>query len=335
MFRRTYSLDDVLMVPRYSEVDSRANVSLKVDLGKGVVLGNPVISANMKTVTGAKMAAAIANLGGLGLHHRFYGNSTQYLDAVKLSQKWSNSSNIGVSVGIKDHDKELVDMFANEGVSIVCVDVAHGDSLGCIKMVEWISKKYPGMLLIAGNVATGSGARNLYKSGADVVKCNVGSGSICSTRLETGNGIPTLTAIMDVAEVADLHHFKFIADGGLKKVGDICKAVAFADAVMLGRMLAGTDETPGGIVNVDDEMYKEYAGSSTHKTNRVEGVVGLVPYNGPVKNVMQKICEGLQSCCSYQGVFNLDELKLRAEFVEITNSGQIESGNHSLSRIVR
>ncbi|NJO18583.1 MAG: IMP dehydrogenase, partial [Thioploca sp.] len=187
--------------------------------------------------------------------------------------------------------------------------------------------------LIAGNIATLAAARDFSYMGVHVGKCGIGGGSLCSTRLETGNGVPQLTALMECREGAESvpnNKMSIIADGGIRKVGDIVKALVFADAVMLGNMLAGTDETPSELININGIDYKRYVGSSTHKTNHIEGVEALVPYKGSVKNVLQKIKEGVRSGMSYQNARNLNELKKYARFIEQSNAGQIESAPHDI-----
>jgi IMP dehydrogenase len=211
-------------------------------------------------------------------------------------------------------------------------------------MISWIKSKHPDMFVIAGNVATGEGARRLWTAGADVVKVGVGPGSLCTTRIETGNGVPQLTALMDVSEVQrqlnELERtkypnekkrvFPFIADGGIKSAGDIVKALCFADMVMVGNMFAGCEEAPGDRIIIDRVSYKKYVGSSTHKTNHIEGVAALVPYKGAVSEILTKLREGLVSGCSYQGAHNLEELKDNPVFIRITNAGLKESHPHDV-----
>ena len=212
-------------------------------------------------------------------------------------------------------------MISESGTKIVCIDVAHGDHERVIAETTRLANKFPDVLLIVGNVATGEGARRLADAGADVVKVGVGPGSLCTTRVETGNGVPQLTALMDVYNHLGNRDAKIIADGGIKKAGDVVKALCFSDAVMLGSVLAGTDESPGDVMTVGGQKYKQYAGSSTHKTNRVEGVAGLIPYKGPMRNVLEVFKEGLQSGLSYQGCDNLVDLRDNPRFVRLSASG--------------
>lgn len=333
------TFDDVLLIPKYSAVKSRKEVDLSVDLGKGIKLDIPIVSANMKTVTGPEMANAIARLGGLGILHRFQSSLNErvsdYNEAIKgLSA--AEIKRVGVSVGVHKSELDFLNDLYNLNIvampSVICVDVAHGDSLYCERMVDHIHYKYPDVLLIAGNVATASGAFNLANRGADVIKANVGSGSLCTTRIQTGNGVPALTTIIDIDDFREKNNydFKLICDGGLRSAGDIVKSLCFADAVMLGNLLAGTDEAPGQIINKDGLMYKTYAGSSTHKDRNIEGVAGLVPCRGPVAKSIEKLLDGIRSGCSYQGVSNLEDLKKNPEFVSISNAGLVESHPHDI-----
>lgn len=326
-----FSFDDVLLKPKYSEINSRSEVDTSVDLGKGIVLKIPIISANMKSITGIVMATAIAELGGMALLHRFVDNpETGIFDMWKqvCNKRPDLHNNVGVSVGVQDIDYKIVDSCFG-WTKIWCVDVAHAHSKRAGEIVKYIAKHDPDTLLIAGNVATSAGAEMLSDCGADVIKASIGGGSLCTTRLETGNGISTFSALVDIYENKK-NNYKIIADGGLRKAGDIVKSLCFSDAVMLGNMLAGTDETPGHDIIIDDQHYKEYAGSSTHKTNNIEGISALVKIKGPVKNVIQKIMEGLRSGMSYQGVSNLVDLKKDPEFIEISNSGLVESHPHDV-----
>lgn len=357
------TFDDVLLVPQFSKVKSRKDIDISVKLSKGLKFSNPVIPANMKTVTGKEMAKRIADESGLAILHRFMTLEEQ-LDIVNEFVLMSRDGtpyypyHVGVSVGVKEEDFENVKALHQLGAEIFCIDVAHGDSVQCVAMTEHISKTYPDVFLIAGNVATADAAERLWRAGADCVKVGVGPGSLCTTRIETGNGVPQLTALADVANMKRkltekikrfklaLHHngeptieekdpvisrpLFIIADGGIKNAGDIVKALCFSDMVMAGNLFAGTDETPGEILQVEGKRYKNYVGSSTHKTNHVEGVMALVPTKGPVKNVLTHLCEGLKSGLSYQGCNNLVDIKNNPQFVRITNAGLKESHAHDV-----
>jgi IMP dehydrogenase len=346
IMRESLTYDDVLLVPQYSALDSRSKVDLSVNVS-GLNFDHPIIPANMKTVAGIDMLRFTIESGGLAILHRFM-EAWEQLDIAQEIKDIGGIDRFAVSVGIKNTDRELVSSFIDIGVHIICIDVAHGDSKQCVDMVTWIKSNYPNVTIIAGNVATGSGARRLWLAGADIVKVGVGPGSLCTTRIETGNGVAQLTAIMDVAkEQASLialertrprdpdttpkfRDFPFIADGGIKNAGDIVKALCFADMIMAGNLFAGTDESPGELLSMGGHSYKRYAGSSTHKVNHIEGVVAMVPCKGPTEHVLTKLLEGLRSGCSYQGVDNLKDLKESPVFMKISNAGLQESHPHDV-----
>jgi len=332
-----FCYDDVLLIPQHSEIESRANISVEVDLGKGVQLSGPFISANMKTVTGPVLADKMDRYG-MGILHRFDTLEQQvanyHLATHKVEIPGSNNpykDSVGISVGISSVS-ENNRIIEETSAKVVCIDVAHGDHARVLKEISRIAKRFPNILLIAGNVATGAGAKRLESAGADVVKVGVGPGSLCTTRIETGNGVPQLSALVDVYNALGKDHsrsVKIIADGGIKKAGDVVKALCFSDAVMLGSVLAGTEEAPGDVITDGDRKYKRYAGSSTHKTNRVEGVAGLTPYKGPVEKILEVFKEGLQSGLSYQGCDNLIDLREAPQFVRISSAGLVESRPHA------
>lgn len=342
MIREGLTFDDVLLVPQYSDIESRSkDVDISVKWGC-LHFAHPIIPANMKTVIGEDMAVKIIKSGGLAILHRFMDEKEQLQIAERIFDNHGNES-FAVSIGVKPSDKEMVKRFREAGVRIMCIDVAHGDSKMCIEMTSWIKETYPDIFVIAGNVATGEGARRLWQAGADVVKIGVGPGSLCTTRIETGNGVPQFTALADVAEVQRQlreldrtrtpnrkRQYHFISDGGIKSAGDIVKALCFADMVMIGNLFAGCEEAPGRRVEIDKVVYKEYVGSSTHKTNHIEGVAALVPYKGTYDNIMTKLTEGLKSGCSYQGSHNLEELKDNPTFIRITSAGLKESHPHDV-----
>lgn len=347
--------DDVLLVPAYSTVESRSKVDISVKWGN-LKYTHPIIPANMKTVTGPQMARAIAESGGLAILHRFMPLEEQVMEVNTIIDHFGADS-IAASVGIQTADREAVQRFASLGCKMICIDIAHGDSEKCVEMISWIKSKYKKLFIIAGNVATASGAQRLWEAGADAVKVGVGPGSLCTTRIETGNGVPQLTALMDVAvrrkqlvhaevinniNITNLGEFAralpvierplyIIADGGIKSAGDVVKALCFADMVMIGNLFAGCEETPGEIMQIDGRSFKHYVGSSTHKTNHVEGVAAMVPAKGKFKDVLTKLLEGLRSGCSYQGAHKLEELRDNPEFIRITNAGLKESHPHDVT----
>jgi IMP dehydrogenase len=338
-FEETFTFNDVLIKPQYSEIRSRSEIDLSVKLSKGLNFKVPVMPANMQTIVNIEVAQQFYQLGGLCLLHRFCPIEEQINICNKLHKRYADAFNyIGVSVGVKNVDYENINVFYKHGVRIVCIDVAHGDSINCVEMTKFISEKYPDIFLIAGNVSTGSGAFRLWLAGADAVKINQGSGSTCTTRIATGCGVPQLSALADVFEVRKnnpmLQNKFIIADGGCSKVGDLVKSLALSDLVMTGNMFAGAAETPGQIVEIDGKEYKNYDGSSTHRGgDYIEGVQSLVECKPDIKTIMKTMLEGISSGCSYTGSKNLQELKEKTIFIKISNAGMTESNAHDVKVI--
>lgn len=348
--KESLSYDDVLLVPQYSDIESRSKIDISVKMGNSI-FKHPIIPANMKTIMGEEMARVVINSGGLAILHRFMDEKDQLALCKKIILNYSNGGkHVAASIGVKAADKEMVVKFWECGIRIICIDIAHGDSKMCVEMTKWIRERYPEMFIIAGNVATGEGAKRLWLAGADAIKCGIGPGSLCSTRIETGNGVPQLSALMEVSEMKhklenslqyldpdkkeyELHGpIYIIADGGIKTAGDIVKALCFSDMIMAGNLFASCEETPGTIIIIGDQACKEYAGSSTHKTNHIEGVAAIVPVKGTYNSVLTTLLEGLRSGISYQGAHNLTELKDNPVLVRITNAGLKESHPHIISR---
>jgi IMP dehydrogenase len=325
LVEKGYTFDDLLLIPKLSNIKSRSLIDISVQIKRGMRFKIPIVCANMKHVTGVRMARTIAEIGGLALLHRFGSSQLgDFREATRCGTEYTN--NIGVSVGIKPQDKLTAEELISAGAKIVCVDVAHGHHKGVSDMVNKLRKHE--VVIIAGNVATSDGAKFLLDAGAHIIKCGIGPGSLCTTRTETGNGVPQLTALEEVKKTVG--KVKIIADGGIRTAGDITKALCFADFVMLGNLLAGTSDSPGDVLKIDDKRYKRYAGSSTHKTSHVEGVSGLVEYKGETKFIIERLLEGLRSGMSYQGAANLSELKKNPKFVSISHAGLTESRPHDV-----
>jgi IMP dehydrogenase len=336
------TFDDVLLKPAYSNIASRSQVDLSVSMPKGFKFQSPITPANMKTITSLHMAEAMWQASGMALVHRFMPIADQ-LEITSRLQKVAKTNrlsdpmrHVGFSLGIKQEDRQNARWLVEAGAQILCIDVAHGDSQGCVEMCEFLSANFPHVLLIAGNVATGSGAKRLWEAGADVCKIGVGSGSICSTRLQTGNGVPQLSALIEAVQAKQElmswidRPIAIISDGGCKTNGDLVKALCFSEMVMTGNMFASADETPGTSYEVNGELVKDYHGSSTHKDKHIEGVKAYVPVKGKVADILDEMHQAIRSGCSYQGVSNLLELKENVELVKITNAGLRESGIHDV-----
>ena len=254
----------------------------------------------------------------------------------------------GAAIGVKEDDikraKELIDA----GVDVLVIDVAHGDSQLCVNTLLRCKEKFPSTDIIAGNVATADGAERLIRAGADGIKVNIGAGSICTTRIVSGCGVPQFTALMDVAPICRKYNVPLISDGGNRNSGNMCKALAIgASCIMLGRMIAGTDESPGKVLVKDNKrvkMIRGMAGLMANISNSIrqgipepntlsftpEGVEGYVPYTGPVRDTLLQICNGIKSGVSYCGAHNIIDMQARAQFIRITPSGITESHVHDI-----
>jgi IMP dehydrogenase len=477
--RSDYGLtfDDVLLVPQRSAVRSRKDVSTASWLVPGIQLAIPIISSNMDTVTETRMAVAMAQLGGIGILHRFmtidqqadcvrrvkrseslivedpltvspdaslgearrrmaevgvgglvvvdedkhllgmltnrdillapqddvpvdqvmtplkklvvasqnesleearqklykhrieklplvdaHGRLTGLITAQDIIKIYKHPNatkddrgrlRVGAAIGVRVEDVERAESCVEAGVDVLVVDIAHGHSEHVIQMVRKLKQRFPGVAVIAGNVATAQGVRDLAESGADAVKVGVGSGSICTTRIVTGFGVPQLTAISDCASAGKALNVPIIADGGIRNSGDMTKALAAgASTVMVGGLLAGTDESPGAPVIRNDRRYKIVRGMASLTANIdrramdqgeleieewgevvPEGVEAIVPYKGAVADLLYQFVGGLRSGLSYAGARSIDELWQVAEFIRITPSGMKESYPHNVELI--
>ena len=471
------TFDDVLLVPQRSAIRSRKDVSTDTWLTPGIRLSIPIISANMDTVTGARMGIAMAQLGGIGILHRFMsiedqadsvrrvkraesivvenprtisietnveqarqqmaeaevgglvvidsenrvmgiitnrdvnlapdGNApisqvmtprarlivaspdetleqargklfehrieklplvdaegrlaglitAQDINKIETHPDATKDSRgrlrVGAAVGVREEDLLRAAACVEAGVDVLVVDIAHGHSEHTLEMVRNLKQTFPDLPVIAGNVATAQGVRDLAEAGAGSVKVGVGSGSICTTRIVTGFGVPQLTAIADCSAAAQPLGITVIADGGIRNSGDITKALAAGgSSVMLGNLLAGTDESPGAPVTRDGQRFKIVRGmaSLTANVDRKaldnaaptienwgevvpEGVEALVPYRGSVADILHQLVGGLRSGMSYAGACSIEQLWQKAEFIRITPSGKLESHPHNVELI--
>ncbi len=347
--REALTFDDVLLVPQKSSV-SPTKVSTETYLTKKIKLGIPLLSAAMDTVTESAMAIALAQAGGLGIIHK---NMTPDQQAAEVKKVKSKNLLCGASVSVGDEAIARAKVLAAAGVNAIVIDVAHGHYYKVAETIKKLKKILPkNIVIIGGNVATGQATADLIKAGADVVKVGVGPGSICTTRIIAGIGVPQLTAVMDAVEAAKKTKTPIIADGGIKFSGDLVKALATgASAVMLGSLLAGTDEAPGEIVEINGEKFKMYRGmgsidamqkgskdrylqgGKSDKELIAEGVVGHVPYKGSVINVINQLVGGLRQGLGYCGSKDITELWQKAEFVKISVAGLKESHPHGLKAV--
>ena len=473
-FKEGLTFDDVLLVPKFSDITSRSQTNLETKLSKNISLNIPLISANMDTVTESSMALAMAQQGGLGIIHRFLtieeetnqilkvkrsgsvmienpyfiGPDKTVNDAISYmgekgvhgllvmdsesklvgiltrrdvvfesesnqlvkdimtkdvitaklginldeakqilhkhrieklpltddsglvkglitSKDITNIENfpqaskdkkgrplVGAAVGVKGDFMDRTESLLEAGADVIVVDIAHGHSENAVNTVRHIKKAFPNSELIAGNVATASGAEDLIKAGVDAVKVGVGSGSICITRIVTGSGVPQLTAVLDCAKVGKKHDVPIISDGGIRTSGDITKALAAgSSSVMVGSILGGTDESPGSFMTRNGKRFKIYRGMASFyaslgrksKENGkvsfeddlndyvAEGVEAMVPYKGNVTDILKQLTGGIRSGLSYCGAHTIKQMQENAEFIKMSHAGYAESQPHDVS----
>jgi len=336
--KNSYSFDDVLLIPNYSDIESRQEVDLNSPLDDNIILGLPVLSSPMDTVTETAMAIALDNAGGLGVIHRY--NSISEQAALVNKCYYSGSRNVAAAVGMTGDYIERATEIIRSGANILCVDVAHGHHKMMRECLRKLKYNFSDIHIIAGNVATLQAFNDLASWGADSIRVGIGGGSICSTRLVTGHGIPTLQSVLECARTS--YDVKIIADGGIKTTGDMVKAYAAgADFVMIGSMLAGTAETPGEVFfGKEGKKYKVYRGMASAnaqnawrgKTSAPEGVSTTVPFRGSAGAIIENIVGGLRSGMSYSGARSLAELRSKASFTLQTGAGRLESSTHILTR---
>jgi IMP dehydrogenase len=333
MFKTALSFDDVLLIPRYSEIDSREDIEIRQNLRSIGGFNLPIIASPMDTITGESMATAMDESGGIGIIHRY---NTIEEQAKMVMSVTSHGHNVGAAIGVSDDCIQRGLTMARAGVTLLCIDVAHGHHCNVRHALEVLRRSLGNeMHIMAGNVATLEAFNDLADWGADSIRVGIGGGSICSTRVQTGHGMPTLQSVMDCAQ-SD-RDVALVADGGIRTSGDIVKALAAgADFVMVGSLLAGTDETPGSVIHTKNGREKVYRGMASKEAqrswrNRVssnEGISHTVPLKGPVKDVLDELRTGIRSGISYSGADSVISLQSRAHFIRQTTSGQVESSTH-------
>ena len=348
--KEALTFDDVTMAPKYSEIlPSEANTEIK--LSKNLILKIPILSSAMDTVTEAKMAISIASAGGIGVIHRNLNIKKQISEIKKVKLK---KLLVGAAVGAGPFEIKRAEAILKEKVDLIVVDTAHGHSKKVSEIIKIIkSKKDKKTTLCAGNIATATAAKFLIKLGVDIVKVGIGPGSICTTRLIAGIGVPQLSAIINVKKGIKNNKTKIISDGGIKYSGDIAKALAAgADAVMIGSLFSGTTETPGKLIKRKGKLYKNFRGMgsvgamnkgsadrySQKKQKNLskyvpEGVAGLVKFKGNVNNVIYKLVGGLKSSMGYLGTKKIINLRYKSNFFKITKAGFYESMVHNVDEV--
>ena len=334
------SFDDVLLVPQYSDIESRSVLRTNSELDKDTALALPIISSPMDTVTEYAMAYAMHTNGGLGIIHRYNSIEEQARIVGYMTDETGGSGIVGAAIGVTGDYKERAYELVKAGTNVLCVDVAHGHHSMMRDALKYLKESYGDAIhIMAGNVATGQGSLDLAGWGADSIRVGIGGGSICSTRLVSGHGVPTLQSVIDCVEAGC--PVPIIADGGMKTSGDVVKALAAgADFVMLGSMLAGTDQSPGQVFDNGNKKYKVYRGMASSeaqvnwrgKTSTPEGISTTIPYKGDVNSILADLRGGIQSGMSYSGARTIGELQVKADFIEQTSAGQAESYTHILAR---
>lgn len=335
---RGLTFDDVLLMPKKSEMRSRRDPSLESKITKTKTLQIPIVSANMDTITEQEMAIGMAKLGGLGILHRFVSIEEQAQQARAVLQ--SGASVVSASIGVSEDYKERARALVEAGVNLMTIDIAHGHSVAMMETMKWLKDTFPKIEIIAGNVATPEATEELIQAGADCIKVGIGPGSMCTTRIITGCGVPQLTAIATCAEVASRFGVPVIADGGLKTSGDVVKALAAgASVVMLGSMLSGTLETPGELKG-GRKQYRGMASKSAQASWRggvpvgmaAEGEATMVNVKGHVKDVVMEVTGGIRSGMTYLNATSILEIAENARFIEMSSSGIHESRAHGLGQ---
>ncbi len=361
--KKGLTFDDVLLIPAESHVLPN-EVDLSVQLAKNIKLHVPFLSAGMDTVTESAMGIAMALQGGMGVIHKNMSIQAQAgevatVKGVDLTGNFdkaavddNNRLLVAAAVGVTSDTFDRAEALFKAGADAIVIDTAHGHSAGVLRKIAEIREHFPEATLIAGNVATGEGARALYDAGVDVVKVGIGPGSICTTRVVAGVGVPQITAVYDAASVAQEYGKTIIADGGIKYSGDVVKALAAGgNAVMLGSMFSGTTEAPGEIFEDNGKRYKSYRGmgsvaamSQSHgssdryfqggvnEANKLvpEGIEARVEYKGDVTDIIFQLVGGLRSGMGYVGAPDIATLINNAQFVQISNAGLVESHPHDV-----
>lgn len=353
------TFDDVLIVPGFSEVLPK-DVDITTKLTPKIKLNIPLLSSAMDTVTESPLAIAIARDGGIGIIHKNIPPNKQAEEVAKVKKAAFDKKIaaldangkllVGAAVSVTDSEFDRAGLLMEAGADVIVVDTAHGHSRGVIEMVKRLRRSSRKLQIIAGNIATATAAEALIAAGADALKVGVGPGSICTTRIVTGSGMPQMSAIASVASVARKKGVCVIADGGVKYSGDIVKAIAAgAHSVMIGSLFAGTDEAPGELIIFQSRKYKVYRGMGSlgamQKGSRdryfqndieevgklvPEGIEGQVPYCGALHDVIHQMIGGLRSGMGYAGVKNIEELCTKSKFVKITKAGLRESHVHDV-----
>ncbi len=337
--------DDVVIVPQYSEVISRKDVDISIDLAPGIHLETPLTASNMDTVISVDLCVKISELGGLAWNHQF--QSIEKEVKILSESKKKGARLVGCAIGATSDYLERAKALIDNGADIILIDTPHAHSKMGVEAVKAFRKMFGKFPLIAGTVATKEGTYDLIKAGVDGLKVGIGSGSACLTRINAGCGVPQLTAVLECSEITIREGKSLLADAGIKMPGSFAKAIAAGgSAAMMGGVFAGSLESPSKLVEKDGKMFKVYYGSASqagkqyrsendpaHKKSSnefIEGGEGLVAYRGTLEEIFASYVMGLRSAMSYSGAFNIKEFQNKVLFQQITASGILEGGAHGL-----
>lgn len=339
--------DDVSIIPQYSEIQSRSEISLKTKLTKKRKLKIPLVASPMDTVVGLDMMIKMEKLGGIAFLPRFESIEDQVEIIIQFKEYFKNdeafSGNIGACIGVQEYHFNNAIKLLNAGVNIILIDIAHGHHILMKNMMDKLNilKSKMDFEIIAGNIATSEAAKDLIDWGADCLRCGIGGGSACTTRKNSATGIPMITTISDIYEISKQHDVPLMADGGIRYSGDVGKAIgAGAGTVMIGSLFAGTDESPGEIISdgfsLNSTRMKEFRGSASRsskidrgeKNNNIEGISKLIPYKGSVENIIISILDGLRSAMSYTGSDTIPKMNEKCSFTRVTLNGEAEAIPH-------
>jgi IMP dehydrogenase len=358
MIKHALTYDDIQLVPAFSDIKSRQNIKLHTLLSRRYGLLQPLVASPMDTVCEFDMAFKMFLMGGVGCIHRFMSIEEQvqqikmlvykiygdgfggpYEDWGIMYDDWHAEIKqipIMAAIGVHDDDKLRASELISAGANVLVIDVAHGHHQNVVDMIKWIKAQpeFAHVDVIAGNIATAKGAYRLEQAGADGLRVGIGGGSMCTTRIQTGFGVPNVTALEDVTANTSI---PVMADGGIRTSGDIAKALAVgADTVMIGSLIAGTSETPGQIIETKNGLYKKYRGLASLETKtihgqaqrNVEGESTMIPYKGGVKYIITNLLDGVKSALSYAGASSLQTY--RPDYVIVSAAGMAEAKPHLL-----
>lgn len=342
--RQALTYDDIQLIPNYSDVQTRQTIDLATSVSRNWSINIPIVGSCMDTVTEYEMAATLMEMGGVGCIHRFMSIEEQVAQVKKLVAYRDTDLTLShlpimAAVGVVGDYLDRAVELENAGCNIILVDVAHGHHSNMeVALAELKANLTEGVTdVIAGNIATAEAAEDLIAWGADGLRVGIGGGSLCTTRIKTGFGVPNVTSIEEVFKIAEGAGVPIMADGGIKSSGDIAKALAVgADCVMVGSLLAGTKESPGAILETPQGLYKRYRGSAsletkvTHgqKARNVEGESTTIPFKGGVKFIVNGLTDGVRSAFSYAGSDNIIDYYIRADYNVVTNAGLAEAKPH-------